>query len=590
MEFFYQVLRTPTSILVYGILLLAFMLTFSTPRFREKKRLWIVLCLIPLVACLVHAWVQFPIGDYIIVSSRKTAQGLKRTYFPFGLKVYGMLYLSSLLALLLILCRGKGIWKRILSGLLCTGICYCGVSSIFTQIHYFKFHNFTHVGWTEGFEKSIETMRREYVLNDWKKIDYDSLTSKYLPLAQKAENAGDAAAFAEVLANYCYEFYDSHVSPSAPKDVIRKARACMAGNDYGLTLFTIDSGETLAFLVDEESDAYASGIREGTTVTQWDGIPVGDAVKDVECRYFTYGMRFPVKTNEDRFRPFFLAGKGGDTIEICFLDESGNEQTVFLSPTPSTTSYRARLGTAIDCLEHNWSDEENFTVRMLSETCGYLRVNVEKYKTLPDYVAYVRGGYYPLLMNDLHQKFTSLQTQGMQALVIDLRNNSGGLDIVAGALASMFTDEKRFMFNEVVVKNGKLQKLHPYNIFPDGRWKELPVVVLVNQECMSAGDGAAWFLSGCENVTLMGITCSNGVNQSVGGYCCISGGFNVHYPVAYSLDESGLPLIDTNETRENRIPLDVVIPVDKDAAMKIFTTDDDYELEFALQYLEQNTH
>jgi hypothetical protein len=115
MEFFYQVLRTPTSILVYGILLLAFMLTFSTPRFREKKRLWIVLCLIPLVACLVHAWVQFPIGDYIIVSSRKTAQGLKRTYFPFGLKVYGMLYLSSLLALLLILCRGKGIWKRILS-------------------------------------------------------------------------------------------------------------------------------------------------------------------------------------------------------------------------------------------------------------------------------------------------------------------------------------------------------------------------------------------------------------------------------------------------------------------------------------------
>ena len=41
-------------------------------------------------------------------------------------------------------------------------------------------------------------------------------------------------------------------------------------------------------------------------------------------------------------------------------------------------------------------------------------------------------------------------------------------------------------------------------IFPDGRYADIPVVVLVNSNCMSAGDGMAKFLGDCPNVTLMG--------------------------------------------------------------------------------------
>ncbi len=40
-------------------------------------------------------------------------------------------------------------------------------------------------------------------------------------------------------------------------------------------------------------------------------------------------------------------------------------------------------------------------------------------------------------------------------------------------------------------------------------------VVLVNSNCMSAGDGMAKFLGDCPNVTLMGITASSGVNQNI---------------------------------------------------------------------------
>ncbi len=35
----------------------------------------------------------------------------------------------------------------------------------------------------------------------------------------------------------------------------------------------------------------------------------------------------------------------------------------------------------------------------------------------------------------------------------------------------------------------------------------------------------------------------------------------MRYPVNLSLSEEGVPLIDTDETRENRIPLEAVIPM-----------------------------
>lgn len=48
-------------------------------------------------------------------------------------------------------------------------------------------------------------------------------------------------------------------------------------------------------------------------------------------------------------------------------------------------------------------------------------------------------------------------------------------------------------------------------------------------------------------------------------------------------------MIDTDSTRENRIPLDVEIPITEKAALEIFSLDDaDYELDYAVKYLEEH--
>ena len=107
----------------------------------------------------------------------------------------------------------------------------------------------------------------------------------------------------------------------------------------------------------------------------------------------------------------------------------------------------------------------------------------------------------------------------------------------------------------------------------------------MNGQCMDAGDGLACHLSKLPNVTVMGITEPNGSNQESGGMCLLPGGAVLSYPVGLVLDENGEPLVDTRSDRVGRNPLDVKIPYDMEAAMKMFSDQGDYELDYAIEYL-----
>ena len=125
----------------------------------------------------------------------------------------------------------------------------------------------------------------------------------------------------------------------------------------------------------------------------------------------------------------------------------------------------------------------------------------------------------------------------------------------------------------------------------NGKWKDLAVVVLVNQNTVSAGDGMADMLSRLPNVTLMGMTPSNGSFQATGGLVFLAEGyFAIYYPVWFDVDQNGNPVIDTDISRETRIPLEVEIPINETAIQKIFEADQqDYELEYAVEWLLNNS-
>lgn len=561
-------LKTASMIFATVVLLYTAVLAFVCPKLRskDKKAAPVILCVLPLLGGIVH---------FLIYGTS--------AFFNFF-----YLYILVLVPLINLLPGKKKVLvglKSAVSALASVAVC---IVFLFDFLGAPIIHNFTRMSYTQSFRKMLQTMEKEYCLNSWKKIDYGFLLNEYLPKVEEAEKNKDEAAYAAVITEVTYRFFDSHVYVQMGEEVYENVMSRMAGNDYGFSMVKLDDGSVIAVLVESENcriyekPCDLKGIHDGTRIISWDGQDINEAISKVEC--ISPFMQFPVKSNEDFFRPAFLAGKGGDTVEVTFIDDNGNEKKARLE---KLGNYSDRLpGVFIEFLQlHNYNP--NYLTYMIDDKCGYMLIRAEHYDTLKDNIAVLKEGYYPELTEFYAGKIEELKSKGMEYLVIDIRNNVGGYDNVAGALASLFTTEKKHLCAFGYEDAQGYHITENEYIFPDGRYKDLPVAVLVNAQCVSAGDGMAKFLGDCENVTLMGITSSGGVNQNNGGMIYLTKNISVSYPIALTLSSEGVPLIDTDNTRESRIPLEVKIPFTKEMALKMNVTDgEDPQLDYAVRYLE----
>lgn len=573
MYLFYLILKTPNLIIALGILVYIILLSILSPYMQQRNKYQIIriFCLLPLVVAVIHFFRYLKI--FVMGVS--------------GIDIWNnfkWLYLEALLSLVYLfpLKSSKVRISRSVVVPIISLILYITVAISAVSLPYV--HDYSSYNYTESFKKMINTLEKEYCLNSWKQIDYDELMEKYYPLVEEAEKNNDEAAYLAVVREVAYYFYDSHVSINFSGD----EKICdmlqeKDGNDYGLSLIRIEDGSIIAICVEPGSEAEKLGIHDGTTITSWDNQEINKAIDEVEC----IGLRFPVKENEDVFKPIFLAGKGGDSIEISFINDTGNEIECSLH---KIDSYSERCDYVISALLNRNLEYRNFYTCMLDDKTGYLQMSYEKYDGILDMMSVIRHGYYPELTERYAKCIDELKNQGMEYLIIDIRNNSGGYDSVAGALASLFTEEKTHMVSFGYEDIEGYHIVESEYIYPDGRFIDIPVVVLVNNSCMSAGDGMAKFLGDCPNVTLMGITSSSGVNQNNGGIIILTTNIEMNYPYALSLDQNGKPLIDTDDSRVSNIPLDVYIPITREAAKEMFSrdkeSDTDYELMYAVDYIE----
>ena len=570
MYIFLLTLKTPSSVFSLAILLYSVVLAIICPRLKKggKKLITVVLCLLPLIAALIHLAIY----------------GLQAFW------IFFYLYIEALIPLINLLPGRKKLpvaIKSVLSSLIALVVC---VLFLFDLLGSPIVHNYTRMSYTQSFKKMLATMEKEYCLSSWKKIDYDGLLNEYLPRVEEAEKNNDESAYAAVVTEVTYRFYDYHVYTALGDDIYDSVMNSLTGNDYGLSMMKLDDGTVVAIFVedgngmlyDEPHDITKLGIHNGTQIVAWDGKEINEAIDATECINST--IQFSVKSNEDFFRPAFLAGKGGETVDVTFIDDNGSEKHAQLN---RIGDYSGRLSGVLIKFLHLHDYTPNFTTKMLDDKCGYLLVRSEYYSTFYDNLSVIRSGYYPELVEFYASKIEELKAQGMEYLVIDIRNNGGGYDNVAGALASLFTDEKKYMCGFGYEDETGYHTTENNYIFPDGRYKDLPVVVLVNLTCGSAGDGMAKFLGECDNVTLMGITASAGVNQNNGGIMYLTKNISVYYPIALTLSSENVPLIDTDQTREGRIPLEAKIPMTKEFVLKTcdWNSEEDPQLDYAADYL-----
>lgn len=146
-------------------------------------------------------------------------------------------------------------------------------------------------------------------------------------------------------------------------------------------------------------------------------------------------------------------------------------------------------------------DDETYTVDLTRRKITLVSVS---WRMLPNDIAQVRiAGFNVAVTRDLQAALEEARGQGALGVVLDLRDNPGGLVSEAIGVASQFMEEGTTIFQHQAAN----QEPYPVKtIGYDGRWLDSPLVVLVNEGSASAAEIVGGALRDNNRATLIGET------------------------------------------------------------------------------------
>ena len=536
---------------------------------KKYAGIWSALCLIPLAVYIVFLWKEHYFGNNELTIQRYALFGAAALVF-------------ALWGLAIFLKRSFAAYTIIM---VTTNVLILLLNIIVVWAVYLRPNvaNYSNLGWTESFERTIDYLEKEYILNDWKEIDYDRIREELIPKVREAERNNDEIAYVTALYELKYEFHDGHVTVRGDMAMRNAAMERLAGKDYGFSMFRADTGEIVAILVDEESEAYMNGIHNGTVITMWDGVPIDEACANVKC----IDREHPFQTTENIYigQPIFLAGQGGDEIRVSFINENNDEVSVLL---PSCGEYIHRRTEALEIFfGDNVISRDNYSVSMLDGHIGYLRIWEEEYSQNPFFITKCTiAGFSQEIYDKLNADLEKLSGEGMDSIIIDIRNNEGGNAFESRSVASLFTSDP-ISYYLSMYKDGEYVVVSESKELNQCKWGDMPIVVLVNGQTVSAGEVLTNYLKGSDNITIMGNTTTWGAAQGTGGSTVLTDSkYEFRFPVTPVLGEDYLPIVDVKADGFARLKNDYQIDYSVEEVVKMFRhPEKDSVLEAAIEYL-----
>lgn len=161
-----------------------------------------------------------------------------------------LIYLAAalqLVCLFLTKAGAKRIMAAVSAALLAATLVIVSASSGYNRKPYYN-----------DFQEAFSTMREHYILTDEKGIDWDKLGRKYKPLFRESDRTQDYVENYKNWLRFTGEFYDGHVSYQMRDDSeFLDAVMRSFGNDYGLSLSRLSTGEIVAVNVEGYDNSYS---------------------------------------------------------------------------------------------------------------------------------------------------------------------------------------------------------------------------------------------------------------------------------------------------------------------------------------------
>jgi carboxyl-terminal processing protease len=191
--------------------------------------------------------------------------------------------------------------------------------------------------------------------------------------------------------------------------------------------------------------------------------------------------------------PAYKAGiKAGDTI-IKIDGESTKDITL----QDAVDKLRGPKGTSvtITILREGWDKPKDFTI-----VREVIQIKSVKYKALEDKIGYVKiTQFQQRTSDDLENALNTLEKDKINSLILDLRNNPGGLLNGAVEVSSQFLPEGKLVVY-IKGRSGEQQDFNTVNT----KNIEYPMIVLVNEGSASASEIVAGALQDWGRAVILG--------------------------------------------------------------------------------------
>ena len=183
----------------------------------------------------------------------------------------------------------------------------------------------------------------------------------------------------------------------------------------------------------------------------------------------------------------------------------------------------------------------NFSYSLIED--NYLKYSYSiaggiRYKILEDNIGYMYYGDFSSGIGETNLDYIIDRLALCDGIILDVRDNGGGLLSNSERLASRFVNEKTLV-GYIRHKTGKghndFSEPYPRYIEPNGRLRyQKPVIVLTNRSCYSATNDFVNSMKTCPNVTIMGDRTGGGSGLP----------FTFEIPNGWSVRFSACPMYD----------------------------------------------
>ena len=162
---------------------------------------------------------------------------------------------------------------------------------------------------------------------------------------------------------------------------------------------------------------------------------------------------------------------------------------------------RGKPGSEIELTILRGGEEKPFNVTIVRDIITVKNIKAE---TIESTFAYIRISNFQIhTVDDLSKALAKLENENnnmLKGLVLDLRNNPGGLLNAAVGVSDLFLDEGLIVYTEGRVKGSKLK----FNAKPSEMFENIPIIVLVNGGSASASEIVAGALQDHRRAIIMG--------------------------------------------------------------------------------------